>query len=38
VADTASDAEETMRVNFAALIVALGVGALVGYMIARGKE
>ena len=39
VADTASDAEETMRANFAALlIVALGVGALVGYMIARGKE
>ena len=39
VADTASDAEETMRANFPALlIVALGVGALVGYMIARGKE
>ena len=39
VADTASDAEETMRANFAALlIVALGVGALVGYMIAGGKE
>ena len=39
VADTASDAEETMRANFPALlIVALGVGALVGYMIAGGKE
>ncbi len=37
--DTAHDAEETMRDNLAAsLVVALGVGVLVGYMIRRGSE
>ena len=37
--DMAHDAEETMRDNLAAsLVVALGVGVLVGYMIRRGSE
>lgn len=37
--DTAHDAEETVRDNLAAsLLVALGVGLFVGYMIRRGSE
>lgn len=37
--DTAEEAEELMKDNLAAsLIIALGVGVLVGYMIRRGTE
>ena len=37
--DTAQEAEDLMKGNLAAsLIVALGVGVLVGYMIRRGSE
>jgi ElaB/YqjD/DUF883 family membrane-anchored ribosome-binding protein len=37
--DTAQEAEDLMKDNLAAsLIVALGVGVLVGYMIRRGSE
>ena len=37
--ETAHEAEDTMKENLAAsLIVALGVGVLVGYMIRRGSE
>jgi hypothetical protein len=39
VADTAGDAEETMKENLAAsLILAIGIGVLIGYMIARRTE
>ncbi len=38
-AGTVHDAEELMKDNLAAsLVVALGVGVLVGYMIRRGTE
>jgi ElaB/YqjD/DUF883 family membrane-anchored ribosome-binding protein len=38
-ADTAQEAEELMRDNLTvSLVVALGVGVLVGYMIRRGSE
>jgi ElaB/YqjD/DUF883 family membrane-anchored ribosome-binding protein len=38
-ADTVHDAEEMMKDNLAAsLVVALGVGVLVGYLIRRGTE
>ena len=37
--DTAHEAEELMKDNLAAsLVVALGVGVLVGYLIRRGTE
>ena len=37
--DTVQDAEEMMKDNLAAsLVVALGVGVLVGYLIRRGTE
>jgi hypothetical protein len=37
--DTADEAEELIKDNLAAsLIIALGVGVLVGYMIRRGTE
>jgi hypothetical protein len=39
VADTAHDAEETMKDNLAAsLILAVGLGMLIGYMIRRRSE
>lgn len=39
VTDTADDAEETIKGNLAAsLILAIGLGVLVGYMIRRGSE
>jgi hypothetical protein len=38
-ANTAQGAEETMKENFAvSLILTLGLGVLVGYMIRRGSE
>jgi ElaB/YqjD/DUF883 family membrane-anchored ribosome-binding protein len=38
-ADTVSEAEELLKDNLAAsLVVALGVGILVGYLIRRGAE
>ena len=38
VADTAHDAEQTMEDHLAAsLIIAIGLGVLVGYMIGRSK-
>ncbi len=38
-ADTVEDAEEIMKDHLAAsLVVALGVGVLVGYLIRRGSE
>jgi hypothetical protein len=37
--DTAHDAEETMKDNLgASLVLAVGLGVLVGYMIRRGTE
>jgi ElaB/YqjD/DUF883 family membrane-anchored ribosome-binding protein len=37
--DTVQEAEEMIKENFAAsLVVALGVGVLVGYLIRRGTE
>jgi hypothetical protein len=39
VADTAGDAEETINENLAAsLILAIGIGVLIGYMIARETD
>jgi hypothetical protein len=39
VAGTAHDAEETINDNLAAsLIIAVGLGVLIGYMIRRGSE
>lgn len=39
VADTARDAEETMEDHLAAsLVIAIGVGVLVGYMIGRSTK
>ena len=39
VADTAQDAEATMKDNLAAsLLLAVGFGVLIGYMIRRGSE
>ena len=39
VADTAQDAEATMKDNLSAsLILALGLGMLIGYMIRRSSE
>jgi hypothetical protein len=39
VADTAHDAEATMKDNLdASLILALGLGMLIGYMIRRSSE
>jgi hypothetical protein len=38
-ADTASDAEEMMKNNLSAsLVLALGLGVIIGYMIRRGSE
>ena len=39
MADTAGDAEETMKENLAvSLILAIGIGVLIGYLMARKAE